>query len=136
MNLVARRAGDVASGKQTRVSSEPIYGPTVVLHHSWSPDSRYLAYTRNTSTYFNRVFLYSVSEDRSYPVTDGLSDATSPVFDASGKYRGAYQFDYRTWQSVGGWGDPAAASKLEQDYRAALLYARRGPQPWPVCGYR
>lgn len=51
-----------------------------------------------------------------------------------GTYRGAYQFDYRTWASVGGSGDPAAASPAEQDRRAAMLYAQRGAQPWPVCG--
>jgi tricorn protease len=85
-NSLALYVLDVASGKQTRVSSEPLYGPAVVLHHSWSPDSRYLAYTRNTATYFNRLFLYSLAEDRSYAVSDGLADATSPVFDASGKY--------------------------------------------------
>lgn len=52
---------------------------------------------------------------------------------SSGKYRGAYQFDSRTWQSVGGSGDPAAASASEQDSRAAALYAKRGSQPWSVC---
>lgn len=51
-----------------------------------------------------------------------------------GTYRGKYQFDYGTWESVGGSGDPAAASEQEQDYRAALLYARAGSSPWPVCG--
>lgn len=51
----------------------------------------------------------------------------------SGKYRGAYQFDARTWASVGGTGDPAAASPEEQDARAARLYAERGTQPWSVC---
>jgi hypothetical protein len=51
-----------------------------------------------------------------------------------GAYRGAYQFDYQTWGSVGGSGDPAAASPAEQDKRAAMLYAQRGAQPWPVCG--
>ncbi len=54
----------------------------------------------------------------------------------SGKYRGAYQFDQRTWNSVGGSGDPAAASPAEQDARAAALYAKRGSQPWGVCGFR
>lgn len=54
----------------------------------------------------------------------------------SGKYRGAYQFDYRTWQSVGGSGDPAQASAAEQDQRAQALYSRRGASPWPVCGRR
>ena len=53
---------------------------------------------------------------------------------SDGSYRGKYQFDYGTWASVGGSGDPAAASEAEQDYRAALLYARSGSSPWPVCG--
>ena len=51
-----------------------------------------------------------------------------------GAFRGKYQFDYATWQSVGGSGDPAAAPAAEQDRRAAMLYAREGSTPWPVCG--
>ncbi len=51
-----------------------------------------------------------------------------------GTYRGLYQFDYGTWASVGGRGDPASASAAEQTYRAALLYSRSGSNPWPVCG--
>jgi Transglycosylase-like domain len=53
---------------------------------------------------------------------------------SEGTYRGKYQFDYGTWESVGGHGDPAAAPEYEQDYRAALLYSRSGSSPWPVCG--
>lgn len=53
---------------------------------------------------------------------------------AGGTYRGLYQFDYGTWASVGGSGDPAAASASEQSYRAALLYSRAGSSPWPICG--
>ncbi len=53
---------------------------------------------------------------------------------ADGAYRGKYQFDYGTWASVGGTGDPAAAPEAEQDYRAALLYAEAGSSPWPICG--
>jgi soluble lytic murein transglycosylase-like protein len=51
-----------------------------------------------------------------------------------GAYRGKYQFDHQTWASVGGSGDPAAAPEAEQDKRAAMLYARAGAAPWPVCG--
>jgi soluble lytic murein transglycosylase-like protein len=53
---------------------------------------------------------------------------------SDGAYRGKYQFDYGTWESMGGSGDPAAASESEQDYRAALLYSQSGSSPWPVCG--
>lgn len=53
---------------------------------------------------------------------------------SDGTYRGLYQFDYGTWESMGGTGDPAAAPVAEQNYRAALLYATAGSSPWPVCG--
>jgi Transglycosylase-like domain len=53
---------------------------------------------------------------------------------ADGTYHGLYQFDYGTWASVGGSGDPGAASAAEQTYRAALLYSRSGSSPWPICG--
>jgi hypothetical protein len=62
----------------------------------------------------------------------GNPRAVSP----SGQYRGKYQFDIGTWQANGGTGDPAAAPEAEQDRVAAALYARSGPAPWPVCGYR
>lgn len=53
---------------------------------------------------------------------------------ADGLYRGAYQFDRQTWQSVGGTGDPATASAAEQDARASQLWSQRGSNPWPNCG--
>jgi hypothetical protein len=53
---------------------------------------------------------------------------------AGGQYRGKYQFDFSTWRSVGGKGDPARASETEQDRRAAKLYRTGGPAHWPVCG--
>ena len=53
---------------------------------------------------------------------------------SSGTYRGMYQFSTSTWASVGGKGDPAAASAQEQTYRAQLLYKRSGAGQWPHCG--
>jgi hypothetical protein len=55
---------------------------------------------------------------------------------ANGLFYGAYQFEPRTWRTVGGVGNPAHAPPEEQDARARLLYARRGDQPWPraYCG--
>jgi hypothetical protein len=53
---------------------------------------------------------------------------------SDGVFRGKYQFDLTTWQSLGGSGDPALASEREQDRRARALAAERGSAPWPVCG--
>ena len=58
---------------------------------------------------------------RSRPASRAATRAPSV---AGGAYRGKYQFDYGTWASVGGTGDPAAASEAEQDApRGAALRA-------------
>jgi hypothetical protein len=51
-----------------------------------------------------------------------------------GAYRGMYQFSLRTWAVVGGSGDPVAASRWEQTWRAWLLLSRHGSGHWPACG--
>jgi Transglycosylase-like domain len=51
-----------------------------------------------------------------------------------GAFRGLYQFTFGTWYVVGGRGDPAAAVRHEQTWRAWLLLSRHGSGHWPVCG--
>jgi Transglycosylase-like domain len=51
-----------------------------------------------------------------------------------GAYRGLYQFSFSTWQVVGGSGDPAAAPRSEQTWRAWVLLKNHGSGHWPVCG--
>jgi hypothetical protein len=58
----------------------------------------------------------------------------NPATNTGNGFYGKYQFTLETWASVGGTGNPAAASEAEQDMRAAMLYARAGSAPWPVCG--
>src|SRR5262249_52904380 len=56
------------------------------LATSWSPDSRWLTYAKPLKSWYNAVFVYSLEDGKSTQITDGLSDALSPVFDKSGKY--------------------------------------------------
>jgi tricorn protease len=77
---------ELANGRVRKVASEPVYGPNKTLHHAWSPDSRWLAYTLNTRTYHQQVHLHEVATGRSTVITEGLADVAEPVFDASGKY--------------------------------------------------
>ena len=57
-----------------------------------------------------------------------------PTANTGNGFYGKYQFTQATWESVGGSGNPAAASEAEQDRRATILYARAGSSPWLVCG--
>ena len=78
---------DLASGASKKIAYERLYAPTRqrMLHGSWSPDSRWVAYTLSGPTYIRTAFVYSVEEDKSFPLTDGLSDVSDPVFDGGGK---------------------------------------------------
>jgi tricorn protease len=77
---------DVSTGEASKVASQAVYGPRHDLEHAWSPDSNWLVYTQNTPTYTHRLALYSLEQKRAYELTDGLSDASGPVFDPNGKY--------------------------------------------------
>src|SRR5262249_39237825 len=79
---------DLESGKGAKVASQPHYGRTSLLaiRAAWSPDSRYIAFARGNKAAYHTVAVYDTKEGKSFPVTDGLSDAVDPVFDASGKY--------------------------------------------------
>ncbi len=52
----------------------------------WSPDSKWLAYQRDLDNQLNAIFLYSLETHKFAQVTDGMSDASSPVFDPNGKF--------------------------------------------------
>ncbi len=77
---------DVASGNATKVSQNVLYRPDPILDQSWSPDSKWLAYTRTGPTNMQSISIWSVAEKKSYPITDGVADAREPVFDPNGKY--------------------------------------------------
>ncbi|MEN6310401.1 MAG: peptidase S41, partial [Acidobacteriota bacterium] len=79
---------DLKTGAHKKIGAEYIYQPgdQADMDMSWSPDSKWLAYTVSTQTFFRRVFVYSLDQDKSFPITDGLSDVAEPAFDPSGKY--------------------------------------------------
>ncbi len=79
---------DLDKGVIKKFASEHHLGPKdLILNRSaWSPDSRWIAYTLNTEASIRKVYLYSLGEDKSYPITDGLCEVSDPVFDKSGKY--------------------------------------------------
>ncbi|HYP28348.1 MAG TPA: PDZ domain-containing protein [Blastocatellia bacterium] len=52
----------------------------------WSPDSRWVTYAKPLKSWYRAIFVYSLEENKSTQVTDGLSDATLPEFDKNGKY--------------------------------------------------
>ena len=52
----------------------------------WSPDSKWIAYTRDLQNQYNAIFVYSLDTHKSTQITDGMSNAAHPAFDANGQY--------------------------------------------------
>ena len=52
----------------------------------WSPDSKWLAYTKQLDNRMHAIFVYSLETAKATQITDGMSDAQSPDFDKGGKY--------------------------------------------------
>ena len=79
---------DIAKSEATKICSEPHYGPPPIrgLSHSWSHDSKWIAYTVNTEALIQQAFVYNVNDEKSYPISDGMSEVSEPVFDRNGKY--------------------------------------------------
>ena len=79
---------EIATGKVEKIAEDANYVPGDFreLFGSWSSNSNHIAYTTITETNFERAWVFSITENKSYPLSDGLSNVTEPVFDPSGKY--------------------------------------------------
>lgn len=54
--------------------------------YTWSPDSKWIAYTRPVKAGMNKIYLYEVSSASKCEVTDGWYESGSPSFSSDGKY--------------------------------------------------
>jgi tricorn protease len=77
---------DAVGGKPEKIDTglRGSFGANTEL--SWSPDSQWIAYTRDLENMLHAVFFYSLSTHKSVQITDGMSNAANPAFDASGKF--------------------------------------------------
>lgn len=57
-----------------------------IRDYSWSPDSKYIAYSENNKHFITQVWIYSLTENRTRAVTTGEFDDFNPVWDPQGKY--------------------------------------------------
>ncbi|GHA27233.1 tricorn protease [Salinimicrobium marinum] len=79
---------NIENGRINKIASDERYIPGIFreLFGDWSRDSNWITFTVITDTSFEKAFIYSLSENKSYAITDGLANVSSPKFDPSGKY--------------------------------------------------
>ena len=79
---------DVATGVSKKIDSDDLYAPGAFRQQmgDWSADSKWIVYTKLLGTFFKKVMFYSLIQDKTFAVTDGISDVSEPIFDKGGKY--------------------------------------------------
>jgi len=69
-----------------RVDTDKIYNRRNDQTPAWSPDSRWIVYSRLLDNRLAAIFVHRLEDGKSFQITDGMSYAQYPVFDKSGKY--------------------------------------------------
>jgi tricorn protease len=77
---------DLETKKQVEVAQDTYQMRAGNIAGAWSPDSKWLAYSKVLPNDLSAIHLYSLADMKSTQVTDGMSDAANPVFDKDGKY--------------------------------------------------
>jgi tricorn protease len=109
---------DVATGTATKIDTDAYPDPMRQFDASWSPDSRWITYSKNLANHLRAIFVYSLTEKKAYQLSDGLADSISPTFDAGGKY--LYFLASTNYGPSTGW---LEMSSLDRPVRRAIYLA-------------
>ena len=77
---------NLESGDVQHVDTDRFAHPQRTMNPVWSPDSRWLAYARRLDNQLRAIFVHDTESGETRQLTDGMSDAITPVWDESGKY--------------------------------------------------
>ncbi|MEM0983921.1 MAG: PDZ domain-containing protein [Planctomycetota bacterium] len=119
---------DAESGELTRVDGDSYAVPARTVDPVWSPDSKWIAYAKRLDSQLRAVFAYSLEAGESFQLTDGLSDASDPAWDASGKY--LYFLASTNTGLTAGWLDMTSYDKSVT--RGAYLIVLADDEPSPL----
>ena len=80
---------DVETGKVAKIDESPIWlghGQLQGFGFQWSPDSRWVSYSRPTDDANSAIFLYDTRASKLTRATTGYLNDTQPTFDPDGRY--------------------------------------------------
>ncbi len=109
---------EVASGRATKIDTDTYPDPVRQFDATWSPDSRWVSYSKNLASHLRAIFVYSMADKKAHQLTDGLADSISPAFDAGGKY--LYFLASTNYGPSTGW---LEMSSLDRPVRRAIYLA-------------
>lgn len=107
-----------SSGKSSKIDTDEYPDPRRQFDATWSPDSKWITYSKNLPSHLKAIFVYSVAEKKTHQITDGMADSVSPAFDAGGKY--LYFLSSTNYGPSTGW---LEMSSIDRPVRRAIYLA-------------
>ena len=120
---------DLAKSTPVKIDTDTYDAPQRTLDPVWAPDSRWIAYSKKLTSEMHAIFAYSLEQNKTAQLTDGLSDARFPAFDQKGQY-----LYFTASTDVGpttGWLDLSSVNRPIT--RSAYLMVLRKDQPSPLA---
>ncbi|MFO7891795.1 MAG: PDZ domain-containing protein [bacterium] len=72
------------ASKESELMDKGTY--STIDDYCWSPDSRWIAYSKTNKNYLSSIWLYSLTDNKKIQLTDASRDNYSPVFGLEGGY--------------------------------------------------
>jgi tricorn protease len=115
-------------GIAKQVDTDRYAHPNRSLNPVWSPDSKWIAYSKQLDSHFKAIFAYNIETGSKLQLTDGMADAISPQWDASGKY--LYFLASTDYGLASGWLDMSSFDPTTTRALYAILLAKDTPSPF------
>ncbi len=77
---------DIEKQKPVKVDTDYYESYNRERDPAWAPNSQWISYAKFLPNHLHAVFIYSLESGKTQQITDGMSDALYPAFDANGKY--------------------------------------------------
>lgn len=77
---------DLETKEPEKIDQDIYANPYPKFTPDWSPDSKWITYTRRLENKLNAVFVYNVDTKQKTQLTDGMSEATYPTFSEDGQH--------------------------------------------------
>jgi len=101
LNLVNAASGKVSVIDQSEF--DDAWERWGIQDYVWSPDSRWIAYTKMEPSMYESIFIYSIANKKTYRVTTDMTQDWSPSFSPDGLY--LYFLSNRTFSPIMGFVD-------------------------------
>ncbi|MEQ8239821.1 MAG: PDZ domain-containing protein [Cyclobacteriaceae bacterium] len=118
---------NLATKAVTKAATDRYAHPNRAMNPVWSPDSQWITYVRQLESHFKAVFVYNVNTGQTMQLTDGMADATSPVWDQSGKY--LYFLASTNYGLNTGWLDMSSYDPQTTSSLYCLILSKETPSP-------